>query len=65
MKTYILLKTIPSHSHNSPFTMELGHHWPAGQQFKLLPKTKQRSFGKTDFEQIGGEEVILRVPNKC
>jgi hypothetical protein len=59
---YTLKKTIPSSSHNSPCNEELGHHWPAGQQFYLLPKSKQNYFGKTAFEQIGGEEVIVVIP---
>lgn len=63
-----LLKTIPSGSHNAPYSEELGAHWPAGQEFKLLPKNSYeckyyRPEGTTVLEQIGGEEVLLLVPN--
>ena len=64
-----LKKTIPSHSHNAPFSAELGPHWPAGQRFRLLPKSRQpqlrRLYRKSDLvsflEQVGGEEVLLVV----
>jgi hypothetical protein len=66
-----LLKTIPSSSHNAPYSEELGEHWPEGQQFKLLDKTRQRGCQRlyrtkptsTIVEQIGGEEVLVSVPN--
>ena len=66
-----LRKTIPSGSHNAPFSMELGNHWPAGQQFKLPGKSKQRRLsqfycvreGHTVVEQIGGEEVLVSIPD--
>lgn len=67
-----LRKTIPSSSHNAPFSPELGEHWPAGQRFKLLPAKRQasiRSFygvkpGYTVVEQIGGEEVLVPISNE-
>lgn len=67
-----LLKTIPSHSHNAPFSIELGEHWPAGQTFALLPKRRQDSLRKfcgvsadrICLEQVGGEEVIISVPRE-
>lgn len=70
MTTLTLLKTIPSSSHNAPYSDELGEHWPAGQQFKLLPKSRQESarrFYRTKntsiaVEQIGGEEVLVTIP---
>jgi hypothetical protein len=69
--TVTLLKTIPSNSHNAPYSPELGEHWPAGQQFELLNKKRQDSLRKfyhvsadcTCLEQIGGEEVIISIPN--
>ena len=65
-----LRKTIPSGHHNAPYTPELGEHWPAGQEFKLLDKRTQawmRQQGKikstsTLVEQIGGEEVRVAIP---
>lgn len=65
-----LRHTIPSGSHNSAYSEEHGHHWPAGQKFKLLPKGRQESARryyriKSDrvvVEQVGGEEVLLAVP---
>jgi hypothetical protein len=68
--TVTLLKTIPSGSHNAPYNEEIGSHWPAGQQFKLLSKhmhaTLRKWFhlgpGRVAVEQIGGEEVIVSVP---
>lgn len=65
-----LLKTIPSGSHNAPYSEELGEHWPAGQQFKLLDdrrqKTLRRHFSvkasQTCVEQVGGEEVTVAIP---
>ncbi len=70
-RTLTLLKTIPSSSHNAPFSEELGEHWPAGQKFKLLGKRRQDSIRKfyrtnstsTIVEQIGGEEVLVSIPN--
>ena len=65
--TLTLLKTIPSGSHNAPFTCELGSHWPEGQQFKLLPKSRYPSRMKATsiaVEQIGGEEVIVIIPRE-
>ena len=56
-----LKKTIPSIAHNSPCNEERGHHWPEGQRFK---RVKSHRFGKSAFEQIGGEEVLLLVPDK-
>lgn len=69
--TLTLRKTIPSSSHNAPFSEELGEHWPEGQQFKLLGKRRQddlRRFYRTKatstiVEQIGGEEVLVAIPN--
>lgn len=66
-----LLKTIPSGSHNAPYSEELGEHWPEGQKFKLLPLKRQESIRRfyrtsntsTAVEQIGGEEVIVTIPN--
>lgn len=66
-----LLKTIPSGSHNAPWSDELGEHWPEGQQFKLLPLKRQVSCQRfyrtkptsTIVEQIGGEEVLVAIPN--
>ena len=60
---YQAKKRIKSNSHNSPCD-EDGYHWPMGQRFKLLPNRQQRWYGKTAFEQVGGEEVILLVPDK-
>lgn len=70
-KTLTLLKTIPSSSHNAPYSEELGEHWPVGQKFKLLGKQRQESIRKfyrtkptsTAIEQIGGEEVLVMIPN--
>ena len=66
-----LRKTIPSSSHNAPYSDELGEHWPAGQEFKLLTKRRQDSCRKfyrfkdssTIVEQVGGEEVLVSIPN--
>jgi hypothetical protein len=66
-----LRKTIPSSSHNAPYSEELGEHWPQGQQFRLLSKKRQddcRKFYRfkdtsTIVEQIGGEEVLVAIPN--
>jgi len=66
-----LLKTIPSNSHNAPWSEELGSHWPTGQQFKLLGEKRQASIRRlyrtkaasTIVEQIGGEEVLVSIPN--
>ncbi len=71
MKTITLRETIPSTSHNAPFSPEHGNHWPAGQQFELLSKKKADSIRKwrhvpkdrTIIQQIGGEEVIVTIPN--
>lgn len=71
MTTLTLLKTIPSNSHNAPYSPELGEHWPAGQQFKLLDKRRQKVCQRfyrtkstsTVIEQIGGEEVLVTIPN--
>jgi hypothetical protein len=65
-----LLKTIPSSSHNAPYSSELGEHWPAGQQFTLLPTRRQETLHKffsvpkdrVCLEQVGGEEVIVTIP---
>lgn len=65
-----LLKTIPSGSHNAPYSAELGPHWPAGQRFRF-PKSRQsqlrRLYRKSDcesfVEQVGGEEVLVVVRN--
>jgi hypothetical protein len=65
-------KTIPSSSHNAPYSEELGEHWPAGQKFKLLGKSRQDSCRKfyrfkatsTIVEQVGGEEVLVAIPNE-
>lgn len=58
---YVMLKTVPSGSHNAPFSVELGHHWPAGSKFiRLTNRTAAISY----FEQIGGEEVRLAIPTK-
>lgn len=70
MPTVTLLKTIPSGSHNAPYSEELGEHWPEGQKFKLLSPSRQESarrFHRTKatsilVEQIGGEEVLVAVP---
>lgn len=67
-----LRKTIPSTSHNAPYSEELGEHWPAGQEFKLLDQRRQRCLhkhfhvptGRTCVEQIGGEEVLVSIPNE-
>ncbi len=70
MKRILTLKvTIPSSSHNAPFSAELGSHWPAGTRFRMLSKAEQRyfqrSYGDAIFvEQVGGEEVILSVPTE-
>jgi hypothetical protein len=66
-----LRKTIPSGSHNAPYSEELGEHWPEGQQFKVLEKRRQKSCQRfyrtkptsTIVEQIGGEEVLVTIPN--
>ena len=66
-----LRKTIPSSSHNAPYSDELGEHWPEGQEFKLLGKRRQDSCRKfyrsknnsTIVEQVGGEEVLVSIPN--
>jgi hypothetical protein len=49
----------------------LGEHWPEGQQFKLLGKSRQDACRKfyrfkdssTVVEEIGGEEVLVAIPN--
>ena len=72
MTVLTLRKTIPSGSHNAPFSFELGNHWPAGQRFKLPGKSRQRrlrefcrvSNENTVVEQIGGEEVYVSLPTK-
>lgn len=61
-RIYTLTETIMSNSHNAPYTEELGAHWPRGQQFKLLPKYQQTYSKCIALEQIGGEEVILLIP---
>ena len=43
MRTVTLLKTIPSTSHNAPYSEEHGHHWPAGTVFRVLPATRRKS----------------------
>ena len=66
-----LLKTIPSSSHNAPYSEEMGEHWPEGHQFKLLSKLRQDSIRRlyrfsdssTIVEEIGGEEVLVAIPN--
>ena len=66
-----LRKTIPSSSHNAPYSPALGEHWPAGQKFKLLGQRRQQTLkrhfgvakGHTVLEQIGGEEVLVSVPD--
>lgn len=68
--TVTLLKTIPSGSHNAPYNEEHGQHWPAGQKFKLLSKSKHETLrryfhlgrNRVAVEQIGGEEVIVSIP---
>ena len=65
-----LAKTIPSGSHNAPYSAELGPHWPAGQRFRLIAKSRQpqlrRLYRKSDvetfIEQVGGEEVLVVLP---
>jgi hypothetical protein len=57
-----LLKTIPSGSHNASYSEADGYHWPAGTQFKVLPKYAQDRYKCLLMEQIGGEQVILSVP---
>lgn len=67
-----LLETIPSGSHNAPWSEELGEHWPAGQNFKLLDKRRQATLKKffhvgndrVVVEQIGGEEVQAAIAEK-
>ena len=64
-RRFTLLKTIPSNSHNAHCD-EQGYHWPKGQQFYLMSRWHQRQYGSstsTVFEQIGGEEVIVILPN--
>ncbi len=69
-KIFILRRTIPSNSHNAPYSFELGYHWPEGQEFARLPKgTLERyrqRYGrhKSFFIQVGGEEVILSLPTE-
>ena len=72
MITVTLRQTIPSGSHNAPYSSELGSHWPEGQRFKLPPKRRQQELrrfyhvkeGNTVVEQIGGEEVLVSLPSK-
>lgn len=67
-----LRKTIPSSSHNAPYSEELGEHWPEGQRFKLLPPRRQETLRRhfhvkdtsTVVEQIGGEEVYVSIPTE-
>jgi len=65
-----MLKTVPSGSHNAPYSVELGNHWPAGTKFKRLGIGLQKWYRKTRgghnvyFEQIGGEEAIISIPEK-
>ena len=71
MSVLTLRKTIPSSSHNAPYSEELGEHWPVGQQFRLLDKRRQASIQRfyrtkatsTVVEQFGGEEVLVAIPN--
>lgn len=64
---YRMIKRVPSASHNAPCD-EQGHYWPVGERFKLLSEAKQRYLrkthqaGRTYFEQLGGEQVIISIP---
>jgi hypothetical protein len=72
MTILTLRKTIPSGSHNAPYSEELGEHWPKGQRFKLLGKRRQATLRRfyhirassTVVEQIGGEEVLVAIPTE-
>jgi hypothetical protein len=65
-----LQKTIPSGSHNAPYSEELGEHWPAGHLFKLCSPRLQTSMRKRGrigkntiaLEEVGGEETTITVP---
>ncbi len=65
MDIYEAVKTFPSGHHNAPYTPELGHHWPQGQQFARKPENVQKHLRKrhgadrTFFDQIDGEEVCV------
>ena len=75
MKLFEMIARVPSSSHNSP-SDENGHHWPAGERFRLLSAPKQRYYRQTHrrcsgegaeltyFEQVGGEEVVISIPTK-
>lgn len=70
MKIIKLLKTIPSNSHNAPYSQELGEHWPKGYEFELFPRDRQtqlRKFYRVPLDsviirQIGGEETLVSIP---
>ena len=70
MKTYRAKITIPSSSHNSHYTEELGQHWPTGQLFKELTpgrkKYHEKIYGasKIVLQQVGGEEVRVMIDAK-
>ena len=66
-----LRKTIPSNSHNAPFSFELGEHWPAGQRFLFSPRDSEQDRLRNYYhikasslivEQEGGEEVPVAIP---
>ena len=70
MKRILTLKeTIPSSSHNAPFSAELGEHWPAGTRFRLMGARETRYWQSKHYElkecrflvQVGGEEVVLAM----
>ena len=66
---YAMLKTVPSGSHNAPYSAELGNHWPARTKFKRLGVRLQNWYRKlhggknTYFQQIDGEEVVISIPD--
>src|SRR5580765_4568703 len=68
-KIWEAIARIPSGSHNAPCD-ENGHHWPEGQRFKMLSPAKQKFFkqlygvDRTWLVQIGGEEVVIALPEK-
>jgi hypothetical protein len=68
---YEIKEQIKSTSHNAPFTIEDGYHWPKGARFQTI-SSRRAAFYKRRYsalvgkkgivlEQIGGEEVVVLV----
>jgi hypothetical protein len=66
MEIVTLKDRIGSSSHNANGEDESGYFWRCGTQFELLDQkrmVKAYGKGKTYLKQIGGEEVIISIPD--